>query len=226
MKKLLIYLTISLIMVSCGKNNSNYISHIDALTSNQADESNSSIEISNSSSNITWDHSYTLTLSEVLSDPVFLPMLRTNIDPEDLKELDCINFNIKSTEQRKQFYIVLIAAIAEAESDFDTNNETYNRFDSTNNIGLLQIDKASSYRHAPHIGLVSNSDLKKAEINLEAGAYILKNQVMGGIGGNRPDLRGRLFTNTSYYWAVLKHNIRVKKNFKINMEKSNFCTKA
>jgi hypothetical protein len=179
-----------------------------------------SLKIKPSSSNIQWEDKYTDYLYKTLSGPSFDPLLDQKIDEDDLKKINCPQFNELDKDQKKKFYIVYLAAIAEASSDYNTNDETYSRFDKTTNYGLLQIDPESAKRHA---GSIVINDIGKDELtnyvpNLQVGAYILKHQIAGKIA------TGRLFPDKTYYWPTLKNSQkRILNTFKSNSENLPFC---
>jgi hypothetical protein len=226
MKKF-IYLSLSLMVLSsCGHRNSNKQSDSsqnispDPLFSSPIERNNFSLDLNIGG----WSRDTTQSLFENFSDPDLQSLLSTNLDARELSILGCKNFNLLDVDQKKIFLIVFIAAIADLESDFDTNDETYDKYHKNINVGLLQIDIASAKRHAP--GLIfssfSNEDLKDQKLNLHIGAYILKNQISGKW---REDARGRLFPNRTYYWEVLNQRNRFKfmKAFKNNLEFLTFC---
>ena len=179
-----------------------------------------SLDIKPSSSNIPWETKYTDFLYKTLSGPSFDPLLDQKIDEEDLKKINCPQFNELDKDQKKKFYIVFLAAIAEASSDYNTNDETYSRSDKSTNYGLLQIDPESAKRHA---GSVLIKDIGKDELtnyapNLQVGAYILKHQIAGKIA------TGRLFPKNVYYWPTLKNSqSRILKTFSRNSSNLPFC---
>jgi len=182
-----------------------------------------SLEIKPSSSNIPWEDKYSDFLFKTLSGPSFDPLLDQKIDEEDLKKINCPQFNELDKDQKKKFYIVFLAAIAEASSDYNTNDETYSPSDKSTNYGLLQIDPESAKRHA---GSVVIKDIGKDELtnyvpNLQVGAYILKHQIAGKIA------TGRLFPKNVYYWPTLKNSqSRILKTFAQNSSNLPFCKGA
>ncbi|MBC7429163.1 MAG: transglycosylase SLT domain-containing protein [Bacteriovorax sp.] len=134
-------------------------------------------------------------------------LFTTDILLSDLHMLHCDNFNSFTTYQKKRFWILYLASIAHAESGLNPTQTYREPTDGTLSSGLLQIDRASANRHStPYTGFVfAQNDLYSPDLNLMAGLYILKHQLEGGIYGERPDIRGRLFTNSSYYWSVLAY---------------------
>lgn len=167
-----------------------------------------------SSSRIVWEKNYNEVLNDLFSDSTFKRMFETEINSNDLKRVNCPQFNKLTFERKKLFFTVFMAAISEAESDFENDQETWNRSDRTMNIGLLQIDHASADRHAGAFfnRNFTDDDLKDPEWNLKAGAFILKNQITS------PRTLGRLFPPNVYYWEVLLgESKRVIKNIKTNL---------
>lgn len=165
-----------------------------------------------------WSFDVTSKLYLDLSNEDFLDVYDLILDEQSLIELGCINFNQLSVYEKKLFYIVFLAAIAERESNF-------NPYDVTKkNIGLLQIDLNSAHRHAGREAshIKSNSDLMVASENLRIGTYILKNQLQGRW---IPEVKGRLLTKRNYYWEVLndEYKGRVIKSFHNNRANLPFC---
>lgn len=180
------------------------------------------VKIRPSSSGHPWKISYSVALATLLSDAHFSDMLQTEIVSEDLDLIGCSNFNELTEQAKKRFYIAFLAAIAEAESDFETTQKTYNPSDKTMNIGMLQIDHASANRHAYDYfeRRFSDDDLKDPELNLRVGAFILKNQITGKIATSR------LFPERTYYWQVLSAgNRRVLRNLHRNLFPLGICNR-
>lgn len=178
------------------------------------------LKIRPSSSGRPWKMSYGKALEALLSDPFFSEMYDAEIEKEDLALVDCLNFNELNYSSKKIFYIAFLAAIAEAESDFEAEQKTYNRADNTMNIGMLQIDRASANRHgADYFDRYFNEeDLKKPELNLMIGALILNNQITGRVATNR------LFPDRTYYWQVLSGSKkRVLANLRLNIKPTGIC---
>ncbi len=214
MKKLL-FVIMSMFILSCGKD--------DGETSNLSASDYHSIEslkISNSSKKISWKTSWNFALADVLSSPDLSRVFDQEIYESDLNLLGCTNYNQLSSIEKKIFLIIFLSAISEAESDFEYDNETYNRADSTLNIGLLQIDVASAKRHSGvKYSVYKDSDLKNPVINLKVGAHILKNQLVIS------KYKGRLFPPRTYYWQVLTENKkRILKNINLNRKNIVFCS--
>ena len=138
---------------------------------------------------------------------------------QDLRELDCTNFNNLSVRHKKIFLTVFIAAIAEAESDFRVGIKTRNPGDNTINVGLLQIDERAARNHTRHsLGNIAEDDLINPELNLRVSVHILKNQVLSKVA------RYKLLPEKSYYWQVLTEKKRLFKNLRLNRNNLPFCS--
>lgn len=176
------------------------------------------ISIKKSSDGIEWKKEYTASLGVALSDSSFTALYNTQINFDDLKLVKCENFNELNLAQKQVFYVVYLAAIAEAESDFKTFSKTWNPSDRTMNIGLLQIDQAVANNHTKgRLGNLDDGDLVDPAINLKVGVFVLKNQVTSKVA------RNRLFPVNSYYWQVLTQKKRVLKNIEANRSNISFC---
>lgn len=220
MIKLSYLLFLLLMFTSCG---TDYSDNHENSSQSISSDLYSSIEIKNSSLDIGWGEEISQSVFDNFSDPDLLPLQSIIIDTGDLSALGCENFNSLEIDQKKIFFIVFLGAVTELESDFNTNDETYDKYHKNTNIGFLQIDRHSAGRHAPNIASnFSDDDLKDPKVNLHVGVYILKNQISGKW---RDDVRGRLFPEKTYYWEVLnqKHRSKFISSFKNNLDLLPFC---
>jgi len=177
-------------------------------------------EIERSSSDLSWKNEYSEFLNSTFDDEHFAPLLSQEINEEDLKIINCPLLNKSTNEQKKKFYILYLAAISEASSDYNPKDESYSKSDKTTNYGLLQIDPKSAERHASSVleRPIDKEHLTDYKTNLKAGAYILKHQISGKIA------TGRLFPKNVYYWPVLKNSKkRILKTFQKNSKNLPFC---
>lgn len=218
-KKLISLFLLALVLCSCGASNSS--SSPSAAIETGAILDAFQLKIRTSSNGLPWKNSYTNALNEIFSEFVLDGLFNANIEQEDLDIVGCSGLNNFNFEEKKLFYIAFIAAIAEAESDYEVAQETYNKSDRTMNIGLLQIDQASANRHGSKVFNrdFTSDDLKNPDLNLKIGALILKNQVTGSAAHNR------LLPSTAYYWQVLTGSrIRFLKNIKMNLASLRSCS--
>jgi hypothetical protein len=182
------------------------------------------LKIGRSSNGLPWKESYTLALDEMFSKTELDELFNANINQEDLVAVGCPGLNSSTFLEKKYFYIAFMAAIAEAESDYEVRSETYNPGDHTMNIGLLQVDQASADRHAGKFfnHNFNNEDLKKPEMNLKVGTLILRNQVSGM---HTTYTKNRLFPSSPYYWQVIHgKKTRFLKNMRINLAGLKSCS--
>jgi len=165
-----------------------------------------------------WDSNVSKNLYLDLSKIEVSELFDVNINQANLNELGCPRFNEFSIEEKKLFFIVFLAAIAERESDFNPSEITLK------NIGLLQIDKSSAVRHAKEYVSpdISDEDLKVSSENLRIGTFILRNQLKGLWSSK---VAGKLLTGGNYYWEVLndQYKHRVIKSFINNRTNLPFC---
>lgn len=197
-----LYLTlVLLVFVSCGNNSDS----MDNARVMEAGITTMKVKFPDVQAKYTWSAQYGESLYRYLNERSELEnIINIEISNYDLKLLKCTNYNLASPYDKKRFLILYIASIAYAESSLNPYT-TYREKDGTLSSGLLQIDLASASRHSlVYTGFqFSQKDLFNPSLNLMAGLYILKHQLEGGINGERPDISGRLFTNSSYYWSVL-----------------------
>lgn len=170
------------------------------------------VEISPSSSKLPWKKSYSESIFESFNRPKIAEILNIELNQNDLDRLNCPFYNRFNENQKRWFWVVLMAAIAESESDFDNDNQTTTPGDRSVNIGLLQIDYRSANRHAKEDQqYFSADDLFLGEKNLLAGMYIMRHQLM-----ILPQT-GRIFPENTYYWEVLSHPKRLIKFFNAHL---------
>ena len=216
MKNIIYYLVFILLLTSCGSDNKISPATQNAIVVNDAYWS--SFSIRNTSNQEVLSPLINQNLFDELALSSLSSLFNSHLDVNDLQHLKCSNFNQLDTTQKKLFYVVFLASIAERESDFNPADQT------GSNIGLLQIDPASAVRHAREIvgDRVTINELSVPETNLSIGAFILKNQISGKW---KPDVAGRLFPDDIYYWEVLnsKYRNRVIKSFLNNRSNLPFC---
>ena len=191
-----------LILFSCGNSSTNSVDDNRIL---EAEISLMKVHFPDVQTKYSWPSWYGESLYRYLNERSELTsILDVNISSYDLKLLKCSSYNYASAYEKKRFLILFIASIAHAESNLNPNT-TFREKDGTLSSGLLQIDLASANRHSLiYTGFqFTQRDLFNPDLNLMAGLYILKHQLEGGMNGERPEIRGRLFTNSSYYWSVL-----------------------
>lgn len=213
--KNILLLIFVLIVSSCGKSDEASVE-----TNSNLSVSVEKVKIRPSSNGFPWKKSYSVVLNNLFSEPVFDEFFEAQISKLDLIKIGCPRFNELDIQSKKVFYIIFLAAIAEAESDFEVAQRTYNPGDGTMNIGMLQIDPASANRHASSYfrRTFSERDLTDPEVNLMVGAFILKNQITGKVATDR------LFPDRSYYWQVLSGSrSRVLRNLQANLIPTGLC---
>lgn len=173
-----------------------------------------------------WIPEYTKEIYRYLDRPELSALLMTELSNRDLKFLKCEGYETASISERKRFWATFIASIAHAESGLNPMT-TYREKDGTLSSGLLQIDLASANRHSrSYTGYTfTQRDLFNPALNLMAGLYVMKHQLEGGIFYERPEIKGRLFTERSYYWSVLtlKRELILKTFNKNALENLKFC---
>ncbi len=145
---------------------------------------------------------------------------------DDLNEINCAGFKFAVKEERKLFWISMLAAIAYEESGYDPE-EDYHEKNGTISAGLLQIDQFAANDHCSrYTGKAYDSlHMYRPNLNLECGLYIMKHQLNGGIRGGIQKIKKHIFTKQFYYWSVLKTSKKekVKKHFIDNASTFGFC---
>lgn len=195
--------------------------------------------------NRAWKDSWSKTIMKSLDDRHLTPLVNgeLQIDQGDLNEIDCPNFNQATPDQKKQFWVLFMAAIAVPESSFNERS-TYREADGSLSSGLLQIDEKSAVRHGCYSRTgygpqrqnygptaldkihLPPQDMMVGETNVACGLYVMRNQLMGGYipqdgKGYYPGLKGKLFTTGhagkyGFYWSVLNSHKQdaVKRHFR------------
>lgn len=166
-----------------------------------------------------WDISWSKHIEKKLEDPALQPLITTRQIPEsDLAQLNCTGFKYATPDEKKKFYVVLMAAMAAAESDYRNLSPI-----SNGATGLLQINSKS----AKWAGCPNPSNMMNPYHNIECSLYILNNQFQK---------RGKLFNtgngnrNKTYFWAVLEPYdagmIRMKRTFLAHSSQLPFCRRT
>lgn len=173
-----------------------------------------------------WSDKFSESLFRYLDHPELSVLYQNELNPRDLRLLKCEGYKEASVLERKRFWVTFMASIAHAESGLNPMT-TYREKDGTLSSGLLQIDLASANRHSTaYTGYkFIQKDLFNTDLNLMAGLYVMKHQLEGGIFDERPDIKGRLFTDRSYYWSVLtlKRELIIKTFTKNAQSNLSFC---
>jgi len=164
----------------------------------------------------TWKDEYSSAIAEQFDKDFMRPLKMQKIDEGDLSLLGCKGYNYATDEEKKQFWILFLSAVSKPESNFNPMEE-YKETDGTTSTGMLQIDPAASNRWC---GILSKdmkksnfgmSDMRNPTTNLKCGLLMMQWQILGVPKGSnmqqtRPDLKGRLFTdNTYWYWSTLSN---------------------
>jgi len=135
--------------------------------------------------------------------PALAPELLSSA-PKDIAEFCPAYANLGETD-RKNFWVYLVSAMAELESDFDPENVYKESFlDSKGNpvlsIGLLQLSLSDASIYGCQFS--SNEDIKEPNRNLDCGLRILnkwvgKDRLISGKAGTS-------WGGGSRYWSTLR----------------------
>lgn len=230
--KSLIGLWLLLFLVSCGSDDSQSGS-IDPIAGQQEQVEEGQQEESKDlklhfqhENRYRWAAHFGESLFRYLERPELTIIYETELSLRDLRLLKCEGYRMATVLQRKKFWVTFMASIAHAESGLNPLT-TYREKDGTLSSGLLQIDVASANRHStPYTGYrFTQNDLFNTDLNLMAGLYVMKHQLEGGMFSERPEIKGRLFTDRSYYWSVLtlKRELIIKTFTKNAVGNLSFC---
>lgn len=225
--KFLLLTLVVLSLVSCGSDSSS-TADTNEIRVIESDINSLKMNFPNVLPKYAWSPVYGESVAYYLNERSELnSILYADLSDYDLRLLHCHGYKQASLNDRKKFWILYLASIAHAESHLNPNT-TFREKDGTLSSGLLQIDVATANRHSlMYTGFVfSQKHLFNTDLNLMSGLYVLKHQLQGGMNGERPDVRGRLFTDRSYYWSVLtlKREMIIKtftSNARINLP---FCS--
>lgn len=171
------------------------------------------------SSTYPWDDDYTQFILQGLENaPRLDELLKFQIKESDLVKLNCPEINNATFEEKKLFWVLVLAAIADPESGYNPN-DAYREANGTVSAGLLQIDFEAANAHAGKLYdyYFTYQDMFDPKLNLIAGLYVMRNQL---------NIKGTIFTNENYYWSVLTHKqLRVSETFKKNSWQIEACKK-
>lgn len=169
------------------------------------------LKLSPSSAKYNWKKSYSESIVREFSRKELEHLTQDGfqISENDLEVLGCSGFNRANKVEKMKFYLLFLASVAEAESDF--KNESYSKApNGTSNIGIFQIDEKAGINNT-NVALGKkiynpkslsdfmffNSELKNGDFNSKTSTYIFKNQLKKH--------RNQLFTKNGnfFYWEVL-----------------------
>jgi hypothetical protein len=143
-------------------------------------------------------------------------LLDTEKVPMDqLKEL-CPEFSNADRNQRKAFWVLVIAAMAKYESNFNPNTR-YKEGPPLNTYseGLLQLSYGDEKRYSQLPIDPAKQNILDPAVNLTSGIIILAKQIKD---------KKILFTTKSYYWSVLtKKQKEIKAFIKDHIDQLDFC---
>ena len=163
-----------------------------------------------------WKDEYSNAISEQFDKDYMRPLKTQKIDEGDLSLLGCKGYNYATDSEKKQFWILFLSSVSKPESNFDPNEE-YHEANGTSSTGMLQIDSGASNNWCGVLSKDMNkssfnsSDMHNPKTNLQCGLVMMQWQVLGVPKGSelkqtRPDLKGRLFTDNSFwYWSTLSN---------------------
>ncbi len=169
-----------------------------------------------SNSAATWQNEWTTLTQEKALILNSAALFTSHITGDDLKILDCMNFNNFSKEKKAIFWSLIIKSLAKAESNFHPIAKSIGKKSGFGNYGLLQISKRTARTLC---GLERREDLFDPEKNLECGLHLLEYQLNGGAKDpskkkTRPDAVGRIFTSPIFFWGPLRaHDFKGRKRF-------------
>jgi hypothetical protein len=144
--------------------------------------------------------------------------LNDSILPKEDIQLLCPNYFKATADEKIAFWVLVIAAMAKFESNFNPNS----RFKEPAPLnvyseGLLQLSYVDKANHKDlKLELDSSkNNILDPKINLQSGVKILGKQLLK---------RKTLFTSKHYYWSVLTNKkAEIIKFFQSNSTKFTFC---
>lgn len=212
MVQITMILIVLMSLVSCGKDNAQNISSPQTPTAaaieaqiEETAKKELNLSFKTASPKNTWKVTYSQSiLRHMETQEELATLIDTPLNTLDLRLLKCQGYNYASIHDKKKFWVTFMASIAHAESSLNPMT-TYREKDGTLSSGLLQIDVAAANRHAgTYTGRrFTQADMFNPDLNLMAGLFIMKHQLEGSHNSKRPELVGRLFTDSHYYWSVL-----------------------
>jgi hypothetical protein len=190
-----------------------------------------------------WDPKWSKSALNTLNKDEFKRMLSKNLSSDETKQLNCPNFNSMSDEDKKKFYIILIASMAHTESGYKPNtyfdeNAYAKKMGNSKKIddsyGLLQIDpgNAAGVRNCGVSkvnksggvvrGRSNDGGLYDGDKNVECGLVFLNWQLT-------KSKDKKIFSNKSY-WSALrpsnKSSVKTAKKFRSQISQISACNKG
>lgn len=184
------------------------------------------VEILPYRTNYSWDNSWNEAVASELELEADSVIMNSEINIDDLKELDCPGYNnVTDKELKKDFWIVFLSSLTRAESGFNTKVRSRG-----GNIGLLQFSKATARINC---GLKTAEEISEPNDHLRCGVRMLAWQLEGAPSSRgkmlRPDLKGQLFGKHILLWGPLRQNDKSGRKlltgwFKKHLDQLPFCS--
>lgn len=217
LKNLTLFLVLTMILVSCGKGHNG-----DLFSQLKPDSQfiSGHPEIFDAGK-IKWKSEWSQKIGDSI-DSYGSNLLNITISQKDLGAINCLGFNKASNAQKKQFWSVVFATMANYESGYRPiqmkPRNAQDRVRARQNklpLGFLQLSINDEWHGKGCLGAKDKDGkwLKNIPNNLQCGVQIMNNQLSGN-RGKYPGVIGRLFPDQPlrdgsktrhYYWSVLTY---------------------
>lgn len=167
-----------------------------------------------------WEDNWSQAIVNYLDETSLIDL---HVNQVDLKRLSCSGYADASREERKHFWVVLMASISSQEAAFNPRTRYYERQLGEWSEGLFQLS-VSNRKPKGGCSLIDETSILRPLPNIYCALDIMENQVRGSRRYQRPT--GRLFPARPYYWSVLTRmpaQGRVIEFFKRHLDDLPFC---
>ncbi len=207
--------------LSCGKKSDQPVWYI----SNVKNSPNSDLIFAKVKANgrYGWKSHYNVIVSDAI-DAQNGDLLDLKIEESHLRALNCPNYNMAASHEKKIFWSLFFAGMANYESSF--NPLAVNRKNKQLPSGLMQIGLGvlKYPKYYPHCQGLDKQSIFSPQHNLSCSVNIMTRQLEGSKKRRRP--KGQLFPAKAFYWEVLtnkKQLSKVRDLFKKYSKKFDFC---
>lgn len=163
----------------------------------------------NSYKSFVWPKAWSDAFYEEAKKEQFQNFFNRYIDEEDLKKLQCPDYNYANDDEKKDFWLVFFSSLARAESGLNEEAKSP-RMRGHRSYGLLQLAPETADKFC---NLVSVSyELMDGAENLKCGLTLMDWQTSGApekrrdgtLRLKRPDLENQLFGTGILLWGPLR----------------------
>jgi hypothetical protein len=214
MKKIILLIFGSVLIVSCGKG-TNQIATTASNPSSTYEQripgSDSSIKILTSRSGLAWQPFYTNKISQILEGGIYGHIIDIDLDKSNLSELGCPKYNTASKIEKTTFWIAYLATISNIESGYASNFWIWDRWHKkSSGLFMVSAEDVDEYL-SPTTGInYSITKLLDPSLNIESAIGLLYLQLTGQLH-NQTTNNKLFYFDSKASWVTIGLSLRTDK---------------